>query len=282
MNPGSVLVTGAGGFLGRELVLQLKAAGWTVYSAVRRNRLHDMEIELDLEDVRFSSCLEDLPRLDAIVHLAAKVDFSASKLSSLFQTNIVATASLAEFARRRGIRLIFASSALVAGARATRILHDSSPNADTTYASSKWIAESLISASGVSGAVLRIGGIFGLNGPSHLGLNRAIHSVVSRQPPELVGSGAPRRNYIYVKDVAATIAEVLRRDITGTHLVAGREILSVDEMLTSLCEVFLPGAAPLRREGHAGSDQLIDPSPDLPQARAFRAALEDMRAEAGR
>lgn len=282
MNSGAVLVTGAKGFLGRETVLHLAAAGWTVYQAVRGDRQHDKEVVLDFDSLGFSSYLDDLPPLAAIVHLAAKVDFSASDVSPLFQTNIVATATLAEFARRRGIRFVFASSALVAGSRASLIARDSPPNADTPYAKSKWIAEALIAASGVSGAILRIGGIFGLNGPSHLGLNRAIHSTLAGDRPQMVGSGAPRRNYVYVKDAAATIVDVLQRDVSGTHLVAGREILSVEEMLTALCTEFLPGCDPLRLEGADGFDQLIDPSPEILHARSFTAALDDMRLEAGR
>jgi nucleoside-diphosphate-sugar epimerase len=282
MNSGSVLVTGAKGFLGREAVLQLKAAGWTVYSAGRAGRNNELDVVLDLNDLGFSSHLDDLPKLDAIVHLAAMVDFSVGDLSPIFQPNIVATATLAEFARRRGIRLMFASSALVAGAKTSRISRESPVNPDTSYARSKWIAEELMTSSGVSGTVLRIGGIFGLNGPSHLGLNRAIHSVLSGQPPELVGSGASRRNYIFVKDVAATIVDVLRPDVSGTHLVAGSETLSIHEMLGSLCDVFLPGMKPICRDGIAAFDQVIEPSPDLPRARSFKAAIEDMRAEVGR
>lgn len=282
MNSGAVLVTGAKGFLGRATVSQLEAAGWTVYRAVRGDCKHDKEVVLDFDSLGFSAYLDGLPPLGAVVHLAAKVDFSASDVSPLFQTNIVATATLAEFARRRGIRFIFASSALVAGARTNLIARDSLPNADTPYAQSKWIAEALIAASGVSGAILRIGGIFGFNGPSHLGLNRAIHAVLAGERPQMMGDGAPRRNYIYVKDAAATIVDVLQRGISGTHLVAGSEILSVEKMLKALCAEFLPGCDPLRLEGAAGFDQLIDPSPDIRQARSFKAALDDMRAEVGR
>ena len=282
MKPGSVLVTGAKGFLGREVVLQLKAAGWLVYSAARSGRNNEFDLLLDLNDLGFSSHLDNLPRLDAIVHLAAIIDFSATDLNPIFQTNIVATATLAEFARRHGIRLLFASSALVAGAKTSIISRESPVKPDTCYARSKCIAEELIWSSGVSGAVLRIGGIFGLNGPIHLGLNSAIRFVISGRPPEVMGGGTSRRNYIYVKDVSAAIVDALQRDVSGTHLVAGSESLSIKEMLSSLCEVFLPGVDPIYREGSTGFDQLIAPSPDLPRARPFRIALEDMRAEVGR
>lgn len=277
-----MLVTGAHGFVGAQVVSQLKSAGWVVYSVVRNTQQDEMDIPLDFDDLRFSSCLDGMPHLDAIVHLAAKVDFSAQNIGSLLQTNVISTAILAEFARRRGVRFIFASSALVAGVKAVNISHDSLPNADTLYARSKWMAEELVIASGASGTILRIGGIFGLHGPSHLGLNRAISAVVSGVPPEIVGSGDSLRNYIYVKDVAEIIVDVLRRDVSGVHLVAGCETLSIDKMFNQLCERFLPGSVPYRRAGHEGGDQLIDPSPDLLRSRSFSSALDDMCLDAQR
>ncbi|MCK6406657.1 MAG: NAD(P)-dependent oxidoreductase [Rhodocyclaceae bacterium] len=279
---GSVLVTGASGFLGRAVTSQLAAAGWKVYSSVRRDRNRESDFVHDFEDPRFIASLDDLPHLDAIVHLAAQVDFSADKELSLFQSNVVATASLAEFARRRGIHFVFSSSALVAGSKTSNISASSVPKADTAYARSKLLAEELIAASGVHATVLRIGGIFGLNGPLHLGLNRAIRLVLAGSPPEISGAGNSRRNYIYVKDVAGIIADVLSQNVCGTHLVAGSEVLSIGEMLQALCDAFLPGTMPRHIEGSAGFDQLIDPSPKLRCACSFRAALEDMRAEVGR
>lgn len=282
MTPGSVLVTGARGFVGSRVVPQLRSAGWTVYSAVRCDRQSEMDVTLDFGDLRFPARLDDLPRLDAIVHLAAKVDFSAQAIDSLLQENVIATAVLAEFARRRGVRFIFASTALVAGSKTIKIARDSSPNADTLYARSKWMAEDLVVASGISGTILRIGGVFGLKGPSHLGLNRAINSVIAGFPPGIEGSGDNLRNYIYVKDVAEIIVDVLGKDIFGVHLVAGSEKISINGMLNMLCNCFLPGSVPYHRVGHGGSDQLIDPSPDLLRSRSFLNALDDMRLEACR
>ncbi len=282
MTRAPVLVTGAQGFLGRQVVAHLNAAGWPVLGAVRGMPGEGPWVRLDLDAPELASHLERLPQIDSIVHLAAQVDFAVSEVSPLFQTNVVATAQLAECARRRGIRLVFASTALVAGVGAERIDAGTPPNPDTPYARSKWLAESLIEAAGVDAAILRIGGIFGLNGPGHLGLNRALAGALAGTPPTVVGAGTALRNYVSVADVAAIILDVLARRVSGTHLVAGNEVSSVGAMLDSLCDVFLPGVSAQHQDGAPGKDQVIEASAALLRARPFRTSLECIRAEAGR
>ena len=277
----SVLVTGANGFVGKAVTASLERDGWDVIRTARSTG-DCRGMKIDFESPSFFSDLCAVPRVDAIVHLATRVGFGSNSLQELFLANVAATAALVAMAKHMNAHFVFASAALVAGASACHIGRATADNPDSPYMSSKLLAEHVIQASGVKAAILRIGGVFGLNGPNHLGINRAIQSVLEGNPPIVSGDGRVLRNYIYVKDVAAIISDVLRRDISGTHLVAGSESLSVDDMLKSLCEVFLPGAEALHREGRSVSDQLVDPSPDLLRARAFRAALKDMRTEVNR
>ncbi len=280
MSAGSVLVTGASGFVGRSLVKHLEVDGWNVIPSVRSIG-DSRSLTMDFESPTIFTDLSAVPRVDAIVHLAANVVFGGKSLEEIFLANIAATTALLTLARHMGSHFVFASTALVAGSNERHIVRQTSANPDSPYMVSKFLAEQIIQASGVRQTVLRIGGVFGINGPIHLGLNRAIRSVIEGEPPSVTGDGVVLRNYIYVKDVAAIIADVLRRDVLGTHLVAGSESLSINQMLSSLCKVFLPGTEPLRREGSVGFDQLIEPSSDLLQARSFIAALEDMRTEVG-
>jgi UDP-glucose 4-epimerase len=277
----SVLVTGASGFVGTSVVKHLQADSWSVIPLVR-SAGDSRSLKIDFESPSFFSNLSAIPRVDAIVHLATNLGFCGKSLEEVFLANIAATTALITLARHMGAHFVFASSALIAGSKERHIGKSTPANPDSPYYVSKLLAEQIIQASGVRQTILRIGGVFGMNGPTHLGLNRAIRSVIEGEAPVVTGNGSILRNYIYVNDVAAIIADVLRRDIFGTHLVAGSEILSINEMLSLLCEFFLPGVESLRREGNAGSDQLIENSPDLLHAYSFRAALEEMRAEAGR
>lgn len=273
----TVLVTGANGFVGRETVKRLASDGWTVLPAMRHPHSGGA-IGLNLEDPVIWDSLVCLPPIDAVVHLAAKVDFGVKALGDLYRPNIAATSAIAEFAKMRNAIFVFASSALIAGMSVDQISAETSAQPDAPYTKSKWLAEQLVEAIGVRHSILRVGGIFGLDGPEHLGLNRAIKAVVSGQRPTQIGVGDARRNYIYVKDVAAVISDVLARKIEGTHLVAGNEVLSIAGMLQVLCDDFIPGQYPERFDGSQARDQVVIPSEYLIPSRSFRAAVADMRA----
>lgn len=272
----TVLVTGANGFIGRETVRCLKDNGWTVLSAMR-HPINKESVQLDLDSPNIWAALTQLPSIDAIVHLAAKVDFGVETISNIYSANVASVSVLAEFAKKECIPLVFASSILVGEAEFNSISVKNSSEPISPYIQSKWLAEQLLRASGVKHSILRIGGVFGLKGPSHLGLNRSINAVVNGQRPVQVGDGAAERNYIYVKDAAAVICEVLNKSIEGTHLVAGSEVLSIAEMLQLLCDGFSLNQNPEQIDGPNAVDQIVTPSPQLTLSRSFRDAVTDMR-----
>jgi UDP-glucose 4-epimerase len=276
----SALVTGATGFLGKEVVALLKGGGCKVYRGVRGDVESPNDVFLDLESLDLQDRLNSLPEVDAVIHLGCKVGFGIKQKSDLFRANVLATGAIASLAYERGIPLVFSSAAIIAGCQTGKILQDSLPMLDNPYAESKFLGEELVQASRAKSSILRIGGVFGLGGPNHLALNRAIASAREGSLPAVVGNGSALRNYIYAKDAAAVIAFVLERGITGTHLVAGTHTHSIQEMLEIICEVFLPGERPSRVEGSPAKDQLIETSSVLPPTRSFRAAVEDMRNDA--
>ncbi len=235
-------------------------------------------VQLDLADPAAILGLAQKYRAEAVVHLACDVGLDAGADDArLFVPNVLATGCVALLAREWGARMLFASSVLVHGARAERFAPDVAMAPDTPYGRSKLLGEQLLARSGVEHAVLRIVGIFGGNGPVHLGINRAIGEALHGQPPTLVGDGRARRNYVYVKDAAAAILAALERQLVGTHYLAAAEILSVREMLDAICDAFLPGARPATRDGTPAADQVAEPSAELPAGRAFHDALDDIR-----
>lgn len=276
---GTVLVTGASGFIGRATVTALRDAGWDVTETSRNKAEADSgaAIYLDLEDPASILALYEAHRFDAIVHLGARVGWSGETDSELLLPNVLATGLLAHLAETWAAYFLFCSAAIVHGARSSRIEAGSDLNPDTAYARSKWLAEQIVGCSGTQHCILRLAGVFGGDGPAHLGLNRSIADIRQGQAPIQTGAGGNLRNYIYVNDVGNAIAYALNQRLTGTHLLAGKDELSIREMLQILCDIFMPGTHPTRESGAKALDQIIVSSDALPETASFRDAIIDIR-----
>ena len=221
-----------------------------------------------------------MPHSDAIIHLGTAVGWSGATLDDMFVPNILATGCIARLARVWDAHLCFASAAIIAGIKTSFVCSSSPVLLDTPYAKTKYLGEELIKASGANYCILRIGGVFGLNGPSHLGINNSLNSALVGEPPLLRGNGGGLRNYIYVKDLVDIIVNVLENQFVGTHLVGGSDEITIADMLMQICEIFLPGMQPKLLDGNNSSSQLIECSKDLPKALGFREALLDIKTDA--
>ena len=279
----TVLITGATGFVGRATDAALADAGWKITQGARSMGVSVTPgvVHIDLADPITILALAQGPRYDAIVHLGAQIGWSGASESEMYAPNVLATGCLAYLAGLWDAHLIYASTAIVYGARNEAISSESPVCPDTAYAKSKWLGEQLLEASNARHCILRIAGVFGNNGPAHLGLNHAIEGAIKGEPPLQVGSGSALRNYVYVKDVAQAIVYALRVRAMGTHLLAGHEIISVGEMLKQVCDILAPGMHPVVKSGVQAMNQVVVPSAFLPKTRSFRASLIDIREEIG-
>lgn len=279
MKQKKILVTGASGFVGHHLVLALIAQGFEVIPLDKISSGLPDEVICDLANPSFISELSSLKNIRAIVHLGAQVKLKDTSLEDLYAVNVLATGLLAHWAKKNDVYFLFASTIMTYGKEVKTIRPTSLEAPDTPYAKSKQLGEVLIKSSGVKSCILKIGGIFGANGPTHLGLNNNLCRVMQGLPPELYGKGREKRNYIYAKDLAEIITSCVSNNITGTHLVAGSEICTIAQMLDILCDVFAPKNRPLVYEGTGGNDQIIEPSQILPQGRPFAEAIADIKSQ---
>jgi len=272
-----VLITGASGFIGSALLRRLADTKWEAISLNRSSRTLKNEVVLDFCDEDFYVKLNSLPRVDAVVHLGARIGWDGGSRSDLFVPNVLATAELARWSNKVGAYLIFASAAIICGLSNTYIKSDSKPKFDSDYGYSKWLAEELIRMSGVKHTIMRIGGAFGRNGPKHLSLNLSIDNALNGIRPIQYGVGNQKRNYIYVEDLADILLYCLENRIEGTHLVAGSNINTISEMLETICHILLPDKKPEYKAGDNGPDQIMEHSQALPKGRSFEDAICDLK-----
>jgi len=275
----TVLVTGGSGFIGSYAVEMLSNSGWKVTTTTRdKERVEtDSRIFLDLFDPESIIKVCKNYHFDAVVHLGAHIGWSGQSVEELFMPNVITTGLLSDFAGKIKAKLVFSSAAIVHGVKTENISLDMPVVPDTPYAKSKWLAEELVAASGAKHCILRIGGVYGANGPDHLGLNRSISNAMKKLPLQLQGSGEVLRNYIYVKDVANAVKSVLDKDIEGTHLLAGTDVLTIKSMLQEVCELFTPDQNLIQNDGYDAVDQVIVSSDVLPRTRSFKDSLLDIK-----
>ena len=195
----NILVTGASGMIGSALSRQLKSRKHTLFFLVRRSPQAAQEISWNPGSGKLDAA--PLEGMDAVVHLGARVGWGSSTREELFQPNILATAELVHRARQQNSYFVFASAALIAGERNPHINDVSLVNTENDYLYSKWLGEEIIKMSGVRYGILRIPGIFGKNGPSHLGVNNAIAGALQGIPPVQYGDGLIKpKAFIVLKD----------------------------------------------------------------------------------
>lgn len=261
-----ILLTGSTGFVGNHLIPVLKDADCDLYHLVRKKRGLRQEFIWD-----FSGPLpENIPACEVVIHLAAHVDFSSKMDVSLYTVNTLSAAKLARYCQETDASLIVAST--IGVHVSSGYVSANAPVVPTShYGMSKYLAEEIVKTFVSDVSILRISGIYGLNGPAHLGLNTAINkAAIKKIAPILKGPGQGKRNYICVSDVARWVLHLaLRRNKVSSPrrdraveilYLAGPEIMSIEEYLQTIIEVLLPGEELVRLEGSESEDCIVENS----------------------
>jgi nucleoside-diphosphate-sugar epimerase len=145
-----LLVTGATGFIGRQVCVQAKRNGWVVRAAVRGNATLPNDIDpFVLQDLDATvDWSRALVGVDTVIHLAARahvlVETAPDSLSEYLRVNVEATLNLAEQAAIAKVkRFVFISSIGVNGNVTDKLpfTERDIPNPRDFYAVSKLQAE---------------------------------------------------------------------------------------------------------------------------------------------
>ncbi|WCL51225.1 NAD-dependent epimerase/dehydratase family protein [Leptospira sp. GIMC2001] len=270
-----VLVTGADGFLGKAVVEKLNFNELDIISVTRRENSSSGFFIKDLGNPK--ELIETLDNIkpQIIINLAAVIDFSEnSNISFLHSINILCPAILADWAKRNNSYLIQASSIIIHGTNHNLYNHFTPESPDTDYGLSKYLAEQMIVSSGCDYAILRFGGLFGKNGPIHLGINVAIEKAKQGIVPSYTGEGKSRRNYLHIKDAATMIDACVKKRLLGIYFCGG-EVVSFKAMLTSIAEEFNVGSQPGQIAGLDSQDQIVEVSSELNFYKSFADCLKD-------
>lgn len=274
-----ILITGISGFVGRHLEKLLKSSEFEIFKLVRNEKGNGKEFVWDFK----SDLPAKVPACDVIIHLAACVDFGINLNIAQYDANTISTLKLAAYAQKHNAYFILASMAGIHGTKLS-LIDDKTPiDPENHYAVSKYLAEEAVKTFANNYTILRIGGIYGLDGPSHLGLNKAINNAIyKKEPPVLYGTGYAKRNYICVIDVARWILSLIKKykasnkKIKEILYLASTEIMSIEEYLQAIADVVLKNGKLIRTEGNEATDWIVTPSEPSFNFRTFRGYLNSL------
>ncbi|MFO0908529.1 MAG: GDP-mannose 4,6-dehydratase [Isosphaeraceae bacterium] len=229
----TVLVTGAGGFIGSHLTERLVRDGHSVRALVRYNGRDDRG-HLDRLDADVRDALEvhrgDLKDPEAIrkavagrewvFHLGAliAIPYSYQNPLDVVQTNVVGTAHVLDACRASDVlqRVVLTSTSEVYGTAQYVPIDEKHPlRGQSPYAASKIgsdaLGESYHRSFGLPVAILRPFNTFGPRQSARAIIPTIISQALSR-PVVKLGSLDPRRDLTYVKDTAAGFAAIAACD----------------------------------------------------------------------
>lgn len=254
-----VLVTGAAGFIGSNVVVRLLADGHRVVgvddlsSGVLGNLATARSVSggrfqfdtLDITTDAFDALVGRM-RPDVIVHLAAQVDVRVSVERPLedARLNLLGTLQVLEAARRHGVRrVVYAASIAGYGDPPSDLLPlDESVTSPplSPYGVSKRAAGDYVLAygatHGLEGVVLTLANVYGPH-QSTAGEGGVVAIFVGRMldgaPCTIFGDGSQTRDFVFVDDVADAFA----RAVTVPE-AAGHQMLIGTGIATSINELF--------------------------------------------
>lgn len=243
-----VLVTGANGFVGRQLCAELVRRGQNVRAAMR-NRTGFGVVGCEVAGItglEADTAWEDALRgIEVVVHLAARVhvmrEDAADPLAEFRRANVAGSENLARQAAVAGVkRLVYVSSIGVNGLSTTMAQSFSEtemPTPHNAYALSKWEAEQALhriaDETGLEIVIVRPPLVYGPGAPGNFA---QLMKVLGRGIPLPLASVHNLRSLIYVGNlVDALIACATHPAAAGqTYLVSDGEDVSTPELLHQL------------------------------------------------
>lgn len=262
-----LIITGASGFVGANLVHFFLKKGFTIHACVRSSsslhRLNSMLPDMHLHKDTLSSQqkIEHLLKTvkpDGIIHLATYGAYpSQTDIPLTIETNIFTILNLFEALRKIPCpKLIIAGSSSEYGKKETKMKETDVLRPNSLYGAAKAMQTHIAGVYGtlynIPSCVLRLFAVYGPNEEP----GRLVRTVIEKalkNEPILLATGKEARDFIYVDDVARACLSFLRAKPTyGDIFNIGTGIQTTTEQLAKKIVTLTKSSSPIRLNVYKG------------------------------
>jgi nucleoside-diphosphate-sugar epimerase len=240
-----ILVTGAAGLLGGEVVRQLLDQGFSVTAVIHTAPLRISHPKLIIRNCNIldTSCLEEImPGISHVYHCAAFISFESKDKSSLFKVNVEGTENIVNACLDANIKkLVHVSSVSALG----RIRNDvevneqmnwSEETGNSAYGKSKFLGELEVwrgRGEGLDTVIVNPSIILGGNNWDN-GSSAIFKSIYNEFKWYTEGASG----FVDVRDVAKAMIHLMNSNITGERFIISGENLSYKEIFYLIAKYF--------------------------------------------
>jgi len=242
-----VLVTGATGFIGRNLCLDLAEQGYNVV-ALCRNTAHPYLIShknitpvkgdiLDRE-----SLIKAMNRCGQVYHTAALAKMWCRDKNDYYNINVVGTRNVLELAGESGVnKIVYTSTCGVWGPTIKHPMNENDPRIDgfaIDYERTKYLAEieaRIYSAKGLNIVTVNPSRVYG-EGPitDSNTVGKMISGYLKGKWRIIPGKGTQVSNYAYLDDVVKGHIAAMEQGTPGNRYILGGEDISFNTFFSTL------------------------------------------------
>lgn len=249
-----VLVTGASGFIGKNLLLKMPKQ-WQIYGTfhssdlkkfLNDNKLKAKAIKCDLSDVNEIKKLANaVGKVDVCIYLAANSDpkYSCTHVVEDWRANLLSLLNFLDNVKCR--RLIFFSSGAVYDGLKGRVSIDSKLNPKLPYAITKLASEYYIKfyhemKKKDSYAIIRFFGAYGPYEPERKITTRLVKELYlkNKDEYEIYGDGSNLIDLIYIDDAIDCLINIIKSKKSAIINFGSGKPLTINAFVTKVGKIF--------------------------------------------